>query len=43
MNRELLEQPFAQDQIKQRDGNFGNTLNYIEGNEVIKRPLAPNI
>ena len=37
MNRELLEQPFAPDQIKQRKGNFGNTLDYVEGHTVIQR------
>jgi len=36
MNRELLEMPFAPDQIKQRLGNFG-TLDYVEGHAVIKR------
>lgn len=36
MNRELLEQPFNQEQIKQRAG-FGNTLYYIEGHTVIQR------
>ena len=37
MNRELLEKPFAPDQIKQRDGNFGKTLDYVEGHTVIQR------
>ena len=37
MNRELLEQPFNQKQIKQRVGNFGNTLDYVEGHSVIQR------
>lgn len=37
MNRELLEQPFSPEQIKQRPGTFGNQLNYIEGHDVIKR------
>ncbi|MEA1933964.1 MAG: Rad52/Rad22 family DNA repair protein [Thermodesulfobacteriota bacterium] len=37
MNRELLEQPFNQEQIKQRAGNFGNTLDYVEGHSVIQR------
>ena len=37
MNRELLEQPFNQKQIKQRSGNFGNTLDFIEGHSVIQR------
>jgi len=34
MNRELLEKPFGTDQIKQREGNFGKTLDYIEGHEA---------
>ena len=37
LNRELLEKPFDPSQIKQRKGNFGNVLNYIEGNEIIRR------
>jgi Rad52/22 family double-strand break repair protein len=37
MNRELLEKPFGLEQIKQREGNFGKMLNYIEGNSVIQR------
>ncbi len=37
MNRELLEKPFAPEQIKQREGNFGKTLDYIEGHEIIQR------
>lgn len=37
MNRELLEQPFSQNQIKQRPGTFGKQLNFIEGHDVIKR------
>ena len=37
MNRELLEKTFAPDQIKQRDGNFGKTLNYIEDHATIQR------
>lgn len=37
MNRELLEQPFSPEQIKQRAGNFGRTLDYIEGHAVIQR------
>ena len=36
-NRELLEQPFPQDAIKQRKGFHGGTLDYIEGHTVIKR------
>ena len=37
MNRELLEKPFDPDQIKQREGNFGKMLEYIEGHAVIAR------
>ena len=37
MNRELLEKPFAADQIKRRDGNFGKVLDYVEGHAVIQR------
>jgi len=37
MNRELLEQPFGPEQIKQREGNFGKMLDYVEGHAVIKR------
>ncbi len=37
MKRDLLEQPFTTEQIKQRAGNFGQTLDYIEGHAVIKR------
>ncbi len=37
MNRELLEKPFDPSQIKQRDGNFGKRLDYIEGHAVIQR------
>ncbi len=37
MNRELLEKPFEPGQIKQRVGTLGNTLDYIEGQPVIKR------
>jgi hypothetical protein len=37
MNREMLEKPFTPDQIKQREGNFGKTLDYIEGHAVIAR------
>ncbi len=36
MNRELLEKPFGPE-IKQREGNFGKTLDYIEGHVVIQR------
>ncbi|BBO74557.1 hypothetical protein DSCW_19740 [Desulfosarcina widdelii] len=34
MKREILEQPFGPEQIKQREGNFGRMLDYIEGHEV---------
>ena len=37
MNRELLDKPFEQRQIKQRDGNCGKKLDYIEGHCVIAR------
>ena len=37
MNRELLEKPFDRNQIKQREGNFGKMLDYIEGHAVIQR------
>ena len=37
MNRKLLEQPFSPEQIKQRVGNFGQTLDYIPGHSVIQR------
>jgi hypothetical protein len=37
MNREILEQPFGPEQIKQREGNFGKMLDYIEGHAVIQR------
>jgi hypothetical protein len=37
MNRELLETPFAPDQIRQRKGNFGQVLDYVEAHAVIQR------
>jgi hypothetical protein len=37
MNRELLEQPFSPDQIKQRRGLDGDVLDYVEGAVVIQR------
>ncbi len=37
MNRELLEKPFDHGQIKQREGNFGKMLDYIEGHVIIQR------
>jgi hypothetical protein len=32
-----LEQTFSQEEIKQRDGSFGQTLNYVSGYTVIER------
>jgi Rad52/22 family double-strand break repair protein len=37
MNRDILEKHFGQEQIKQREGNFGKMLDYIEGHAVIQR------
>jgi len=37
MNRQLLEQPFHPEEIKQRDGSFGQTLAYVPGHTVIQR------
>ena len=37
MNRQVLESAFSPEQIKQRSGNFGQTLDYIEGHSVIHR------
>ena len=37
MNRELLEKEFEKGAIKQRKGNFGATLDYIEAHAVIQR------
>ena len=37
MNRQLLEQPFSTEEIKQRDGSFGQTLAYVSGHTVIQR------
>lgn len=37
MNRQLLEQPFSADQIKQREGGSGRAIDYIEGHSVIQR------
>jgi recombination DNA repair RAD52 pathway protein len=39
MNRNILEQPFGPEQIKQREGNFGKMLDYIEGHSVKGCPL----
>lgn len=35
--RVILERPFGAEQIKQRQGNFGQVLDYIEGHAVIER------
>src|SRR5437867_7299381 len=37
MNREILERPFAPEQIKRRQGTNGDVLDYIEGCAVIQR------
>jgi hypothetical protein len=37
MNRELLEKPFGKEQIKQRKGNFGDMIDYVETHAVIQR------
>jgi hypothetical protein len=37
MNRELLETPFPPEQLRQRQGNFGNVLDYVEAHTVIQR------
>jgi len=37
MNRQLLEEPFDKKLIRQRKGNFGATLDYIEAHVVIQR------
>ena len=37
MNRELLEQPFPQELIRQRKGNFGQMLDYVEAHSIIHR------
>src|SRR5216117_711227 len=37
MNREILERPFAPEQIKRRHGTNGDVLDYIEGCTVIQR------
>ena len=37
MNRSVLEKPFEPDQVKQRQGSFGNLLDYVEGHSVIAR------
>ena len=37
MNRQLLEQPFSLEQVKQRQGSFGQILDYVSGYTVIER------
>jgi hypothetical protein len=37
MNRELLEKPFDKEQIRQRKGNFGDMIDYVETHAVIQR------
>jgi len=37
MNRTLLEKPFEPNQVKQRQGNFGHILDYVEGHVVTSR------
>ncbi len=37
MKREILEKPFAPEQIKQRNSSYGRTLDYVEGHTVIQR------
>jgi len=37
MNRPLLEKPFEAQNVKQRQGSFGNTLDYVEGHAVVAR------
>ena len=37
MKRELLTKPFRQDQLKQRKGNLGKTLIYVDIAAVIER------
>lgn len=37
MNREVLERKFPADLIKQRDGNFNQKLDYLEGHTVVAR------
>jgi hypothetical protein len=37
MNRALLEKSFEPSQIKQRQGNFGHILDYVEGHVVTSR------
>jgi hypothetical protein len=37
MNSQLLEQAFTEDQIRYRDGSFGQILAYVPGHIVIER------
>jgi len=37
MNRPLLEKAFESKNVKQRQGSFGNTLDYVEGHAVVGR------
>ncbi len=37
MNRAILEKPFEPNQVKQRQGNFGHILDYVEGHAIIAR------
>lgn len=37
MNREILERPFEPEQIKQRKGTYGSTIDYVETHAVIQR------
>jgi hypothetical protein len=37
MDREMLEKPFNKEQIKQRKGNFGDMIDYVETHAVITR------
>ena len=37
MNKEMLEAPFPPEQVRQRQGNFGNILDYVEAHAVIQR------
>ena len=37
MNLELLQRPFLPDQIRQREGKNGATLDYVEGHAIIGR------
>ena len=43
MNRQLLEQPFGHEEIKHRDGSFGQILAYVPGHTVIQRRLNQHL